>query len=50
MAVAIRGIMAREPGDVLAFLPGWGEIRRTAERLSGMDADVLPLHGELSPR
>ncbi|UPY38068.1 ATP-dependent helicase HrpB [Sediminicoccus sp. KRV36] len=49
MAVAIRGIMAREGGDVLAFLPGWGEIRRTAERLSGLDADVLPLHGELSP-
>jgi ATP-dependent helicase HrpB len=49
MANAIRGVMAREPGDVLAFLPGWGEIRRTAERLSGLDADVLPLHGELSP-
>ncbi len=49
MATAIRGIMAREPGDVLAFLPGWGEIRRTAERLAGLDADVLPLHGELSP-
>ena len=49
MAVAIRGVMAREPGDVLAFLPGWGEIRRTAERLAGLDADVLPLHGELSP-
>lgn len=49
MAQAIRGAMAREPGDVLAFLPGWGEIRRTAERLSGLDADVLPLHGELPP-
>lgn len=49
MATAIRGVMAREAGDVLAFLPGWGEIRRTAERLSGLDADVLPLHGELSP-
>ncbi|WP_240782526.1 ATP-dependent helicase HrpB [Roseococcus sp. SYP-B2431] len=49
MATAIRGVMAREEGDVLAFLPGWGEIRRTAERLSGLDADVLPLHGELSP-
>ena len=49
MAVAIRGVMAREGGDVLAFLPGWGEIRRTAERLAGIDADVLPLHGELSP-
>lgn len=49
MAQAIRAAMAREPGDVLAFLPGWGEIRRTAERLAGLDADVLPLHGELSP-
>ena len=49
MAVAIRGVMAREAGDVLAFLPGWGEIRRTSERLAGLDADVLPLHGELSP-
>ncbi|MBX6747773.1 MAG: ATP-dependent helicase HrpB, partial [Acetobacteraceae bacterium] len=37
------------PGDVLAFLPGWGEIRRTQERLSGLDAEVLPLHGELPP-
>lgn len=49
LATAIRGVMAREAGDVLAFLPGWGEIRRTAERLAGLDADVLPLHGELSP-
>lgn len=49
MAQSIRAAMAREPGDVLAFLPGWGEIRRTAERLSGLDADVLPLHGELPP-
>ncbi|MCE2761467.1 MAG: ATP-dependent helicase HrpB, partial [Acetobacteraceae bacterium] len=37
------------PGDVLAFLPGWGEIRRTAERLGGLNALVLPLHGELPP-
>ncbi|MCX8134985.1 MAG: ATP-dependent helicase HrpB [Roseococcus sp.] len=49
MAAAIRGVMAREGGDVLAFLPGWADIRRTAERLAGLDADVLPLHGELSP-
>jgi ATP-dependent helicase HrpB len=49
MASAIRDALARHPGDVLAFLPGWGEIRRTAERLGGLDADVLPLHGELPP-
>ncbi|WP_431282399.1 ATP-dependent helicase HrpB [Humitalea sp. 24SJ18S-53] len=49
MAGAIRDAMRDHPGDVLAFLPGWGEIRRTQERLSGVDALVLPLHGELPP-
>ncbi|MGY4803705.1 helicase-related protein, partial [Teichococcus aerofrigidensis] len=49
MAAAIREALAAHPGDVLAFLPGWGEIRRTMERLGGLGADVLPLHGELPP-
>jgi len=49
MASAIRTALAQYPGDILAFLPGWGEIRRTAERLSGIAAEVLPLHGELPP-
>ena len=49
MASAIREALITHPGDVLAFLPGWGEIRRTAERLGGMGALVLPLHGELPP-
>ncbi|MBU8538952.1 ATP-dependent helicase HrpB [Falsiroseomonas tokyonensis] len=49
MAGAIRDALRAHPGDVLAFLPGWGEIRRTAERLSGIEAEVLPLHGELPP-
>ncbi|MCQ4161453.1 ATP-dependent helicase HrpB [Roseomonas sp. GC11] len=49
MASAIRAALAEHPGDVLAFLPGWGEIRRTAERLGGVKAEVLPLHGELPP-
>ncbi|MCA3422745.1 MAG: ATP-dependent helicase HrpB [Roseomonas sp.] len=49
MASAIREALVSHPGDVLAFLPGWGEIRRTAERLGGLDALVLPLHGELPP-
>lgn len=49
MAGAIRAALREHAGDVLAFLPGWGEIRRTAERLSGIDAEVLPLHGELPP-
>lgn len=34
-------------GDVLAFLPGVPEIRRTAAALAGVDADVLALHGRL---
>ncbi|MBE9603849.1 ATP-dependent helicase HrpB [Acetobacteraceae bacterium H6797] len=49
MAGTIRQALREHPGDVLAFLPGWGEIRRTMERLSGIEADVLPLHGELPP-
>ncbi|NOG72810.1 ATP-dependent helicase HrpB [Roseicella sp. DB1501] len=49
MAGTIREALRAHPGDVLAFLPGWGEIRRTAERLGGVEADVLPLHGEMPP-
>ena len=49
MASAIREALVSHPGDVLAFLPGWGEIRRTAERLGGLHVLVLPLHGELPP-
>ena len=49
MAATIREALREHPGDVLAFLPGWGEIRRTQERLSGLDALVVPLHGELPP-
>lgn len=40
-------------GDVLVFLPGAGEIRRTrdacAEFAERHGAEVLPLHGDLSP-
>ncbi len=49
MAGAIRDALREHPGDLLAFLPGWGEIRRTQERLPGLDALVVPLHGELPP-
>ncbi|MCX7684440.1 MAG: ATP-dependent helicase HrpB [Acetobacteraceae bacterium] len=49
MAGAIREALARHEGDVLAFLPGWGEIRRVQERLFGIAAEVLPLHGDLPP-
>lgn len=42
---------ARETkGSILAFLPGAGEIRRTAVQLEGkLDAEIAPLYGALSP-
>jgi len=49
MAAAVGTALREHPGDVLCFLPGWAEIRRTEERLAGLDALVVPLHGELPP-
>jgi ATP-dependent helicase HrpB len=49
MAAAIRHALAEEVGDILAFLPGVGEIERVAERLSAVDAVVHRLHGSLDP-
>jgi ATP-dependent helicase HrpB len=49
MAAAIRRALAEEDGDLLAFLPGVGEIERTAERLEGVAAELHPLHGSLDP-
>ena len=52
VAGAVRRALADEPGSVLAFLPGAGEIRRTAERLADLprDVTVAPLYGDLSGR
>ncbi len=47
VARAVRTALAEGDGDVLAFLPGVAEIRRTAAALGGLDADVLTLHGRL---
>lgn len=47
MARAIRAALTEAPGDILAFLPGMAEIRRTQAALDGLDAAVLPLHGDL---
>ncbi len=49
MARAIRSALSEHRGDILAFLPGMGEIRRTETALSGCGALVLPLHGDLPP-
>ncbi|MET1028586.1 MAG: ATP-dependent helicase HrpB [Dongiaceae bacterium] len=49
MAAAIRQALQEENGDILAFLPGTGEIRRVETRLgdTGSDNVVLPLYGDL---
>ncbi len=47
MARAVRGALSRYSGDILAFLPGVGEIRRTQEQLAGMSAEIMPLYGDL---
>ena len=51
MASAILTAWRDEQGDVLAFLPGVGEIERTRERLAEKlpQALVLPLHGQIDP-
>ncbi|MFJ6580320.1 ATP-dependent helicase HrpB [Streptomyces sp. NPDC091368] len=45
VAATVRLAMERHEGDVLCFLPGTGEIARTAGMLVGVDAEVLQLHG-----
>ena len=50
-AGGVRQILAETAGDVLAFLPGVGEIRRTARELESLAADsglaVMELYGDL---
>src|SRR6185437_4159567 len=47
MAAAIRRAFDEESGDILAFLPGAGEIRRVQARLGDLAAKILPLYGDL---
>ncbi|MDJ0769130.1 MAG: ATP-dependent helicase HrpB [Ilumatobacter sp.] len=50
-AAAVQQALRDEPGDVLVFLPGIGEIMRTKQALEGTvgsDVDVHPLAGALS--
>jgi len=51
MTSAILTAWREESGDVLAFLPGVGEIERVRERLADKlpQALVLPLHGQCEP-
>jgi ATP-dependent helicase HrpB len=47
VAGTVRRALAEQAGDVLVFLPGAGEIGTVVGQLSGVDADVLPLHCRL---
>lgn len=52
VAEVIRRALREGEGDVLVFLPGAGEIRRVQQLLEerpGVDAEVLPLYGDLPP-
>jgi ATP-dependent helicase HrpB len=52
VAAATRAALAAEPGSALVFLPGVGEINRTAERLRATihdpNVDILPLFGAMN--
>ena len=50
---AVERALAEESGSLLVFLPGQGEILRTAERLaerSRPNVEIAPLYGALDPR
>ncbi|MCC7047698.1 MAG: ATP-dependent helicase HrpB [Alphaproteobacteria bacterium] len=51
MADAVMAALAREPGSILAFLPGAREIRRTEallrKRIADPAVELAPLHGTL---
>jgi ATP-dependent helicase HrpB len=48
-AKAVREALIAYDGDILVFLPGMAEIRRTQAALESCPADILPLHGDLAP-
>ncbi|HSS75208.1 MAG TPA: ATP-dependent helicase HrpB, partial [Thermoanaerobaculia bacterium] len=51
IAAGVRKVLGETAGDVLVFLPGVGEIQRSAEALAGLAAEqdlaVLSLYGDL---
>ncbi|MBL8851145.1 MAG: DEAD/DEAH box helicase [Planctomycetaceae bacterium] len=53
MAAGIEDMLAKTSGDLLAFLPGVGEIHRTAREIEPLakrhDLLVMPLFGDMDP-
>jgi ATP-dependent helicase HrpB len=52
-AAAIENLLSQQRGDILVFLPGAAEIRRTSRECQTLAAKhnllILPLHGDLTP-
>ncbi|HMB37668.1 MAG TPA: ATP-dependent helicase HrpB, partial [Wenzhouxiangellaceae bacterium] len=51
-AACVRHALDNQPGSLLVFLPGIGEIRAVHDRLEGTlapDVDLQPLYGALNP-
>lgn len=51
LAQVVRHTLHNEPGSILVFLPGTGEIRRVAAQLEGTlpaDVQLVPLYGDLT--
>ncbi|MBL4687260.1 MAG: ATP-dependent RNA helicase [Nannocystaceae bacterium] len=49
MATAVARALTERDGDVLAFLPGKGEIERTVRALQAVEVDVVAVHGGIQP-
>lgn len=49
--IAVRQALAEQPGDLLVFLPGGGEIRQAAEAMGALagaaEIEIHPLYGDL---
>jgi ATP-dependent helicase HrpB len=50
MASAVKLALQQQSGSLLCFLPGQGEILRTAEKLQGVKADIHTLYGAMDVR
>jgi ATP-dependent helicase HrpB len=50
MASAVRQALAQQSGNILCFLPGMGEILRTADKLKDVSAEVHTLYGAMDVR
>ncbi|WP_163132531.1 helicase-related protein [Agarivorans sp. Alg241-V36] len=45
---AVEKALIKDDGDILVFLPGRAEIQACQASLSGLDAEVLPLHASIT--